>query len=456
MQIDQSIFKAYDVRGIYPEQLNEQAAYNFGRAYAAFARKENQPLKVAVGCDMRLSSPSLKENLIKGLIDSGINVDDFGLVSTPSMQFVTAYYGYDGGIQVSASHNPKQWNGLKVFLKEAYQLNKDNGLLAIRDLIVNDQLPPITDKKGQLNVKEGYLADEFRELTKNIDMSKIKPLKIVIDASNAMGAVDTKEFFSHLPCSIIPMNFELDGSFPNHEADPMKPENVKDLCARVAAEGADLGIASDGDADRYFFVDEKGQNIPQSILRGMMAQIELTEQPGAKVAYDIRPGKITLDMIQKFGGQPIVTPVGVSLIKDIMIKEGAIFAGESSGHYAFKTEWGVIEAPMILLAKFLKFISEQNKPVSEIIKPYNKYFHSGEINMHLSSREEAVAKMQMLKEKYSDGKVSELDGLSVEYPDFWFNIRPSNTEPLLRLAIEGTSPEIVAEKVVEMKSILEK
>ncbi|MEK7075594.1 MAG: phosphomannomutase/phosphoglucomutase [Patescibacteria group bacterium] len=455
MNIDQKIFKAYDIRGIYPEQLNEEAAYAIGRGYATLLLKRfpDTKLKVAVGRDMRLSSPALQTKIIQGLLDTGIDVDDIGLVSTPAFYFATSFYGYKNGVQITASHNPKQWNGVKMVINDV-MVNGDNGINEVRDLIVNDQLAPLVASKGQLGKRENTTEDMVREQVSNIDLSKIKALKIVIDPANGSGALDMQELFKYLPCEIVQMNFEVDGTFPAHEADPMKPENIKFLCDRVVAEKADLGIGIDGDADRYFFVDETGKNVPQGILRGIMAQIELVEHPGATVAYDIRPGRITLDMINAYGGKPLLTRVGHSYIKEMMVKAGAVFGGESSGHYCYKFPYGTFEAPVVEVTKFLKFISEQNKPVSEIIKPYDIYFHSGEINMELQSREEAFAKIEAVKAMYVDGKINMMDGLSVEYPDFWFNLRPSNTEPLLRLAVEGVSKEIVEQKVVDIKKVL--
>jgi phosphomannomutase len=234
----------------------------------------------------------------------------------------------------------------------------------------------------------------------------------------------------------------------------MKDENVADLKKKVLEEKADLGIASDGDGDRYFFIDEKGESLPQPILRGLMAQIVLKDHPGAKIGYDIRPGKITRDMIEEAGGVPLLTPVGHSLIKGMMIKEGAVFGGESSGHYCFKLDYGTFEAPVVLVSKLLQYISEQNKPLSEIVAPYKKYFHSGEINMKIPSHEQGLAKIEEIKQKYSNGEQNLLDGVTVEYPEFWFNLRLSNTEPLIRLALEGVSQEIVNQKAEEIKKII--
>ncbi len=456
MQIDQTIFKAYDIRGIYPQQINEESAYAIGRAFATLLSKENlgKKLKVAVGSDMRLSSPALKQKVIAGLLDSGIDVDDVGLVSTPTFYFAVAYYKYDGGMQVSASHNPKEWNGLKIVRNAAIPLSKDAGIDELRDMIAADQLMPLPAVRGELNIRQHVVDAEAADQLKYADVSKIKPLKIVVDAANAMGALDMSALFPHLPCEIIKMNFDLDGNFPSHEADPMQPQNIQPLCQRVVAERADLGIATDGDGDRVFFVDEKGKPLAQSILRGMIAQIVLKEHPGAKVSYDIRPGKITLDMIEQYHGVPLLTRVGHSFIKAIMIEQGAVYGGESSGHHAFKLDYGVFEAPMVLVLKLLQFISEQNKPFSEIIAPFDKYYHSGEINIHMRDQAEISASLEKVKAAFADGKQNLLDGVTVEYPDVWFNVRGSNTEPLLRIAVEGKNKEVVDQTVAKIKTVI--
>lgn len=458
MKIDSTIFKAYDIRGIYPEQINEEVGYALGRAVATLLLSENSGklLTVAVSSDMRVSSPLIKPKVIQGLIDSGLNVVDIGMTSTPTFYFGVAYFGYDGGIQVSASHNPKEYNGAKIVRKNAVPVSKGSGMFTIRDFVVQNNFCPLADKKGILTKNNEVLSKETEEARKLVDVGTIKPFKIVIDAANAMGAVDTEAMFEGLACDIIKMSFDLDGTFPSHEADPMKQENMQALCDRVLAEKADLGIAPDGDGDRYFFVNEKGQTIPQAILRGLMAQIELKEHPGATVAYDIRPGRITKDMIDEFGGRAVVTPVGHSLIKEVMIKEKAIFGGESSGHYFYQFPYGTFEAPFLLVYKLLKYISALNLPFSEVIRPFERYAHSGEINTKVESRELAAQKIEVIKQKYQDGKQIYIDGVTVEYPDVWFNLRISNTEPLIRLTVEAKSEELMKQKTKELLGIIRK
>ena len=455
MNADPTIFKAYDIRGIYPDQLNEDIAYALARGYAAFIQNENpgKKLNIAVGSDMRISSPSLKAKVIAGLLDSGINVVDIGLVSTPTFYFAVAKFGYDGGLQISASHNPKQYNGLKIVRQQGIPVSKDTGIMAIKDIVDTEKF--ITDSpKGELSAREDVVAAMVADQMSYVDFSDIKPFRVAIDGSNAMGSVDMSGLFGKLPCTMLPVNFELDGTFPAHEADPMKPENTAELCQKVVAEKCDLGIAPDGDGDRIFFIDEKGEVLPQAILRGIMAQIELKEHPGATVAYDIRPGRITQDMIDEYHGKAVVTPVGHSLIKEAMIRENAIFGGESSGHYFYKLPYGTFESPVILVLKLLKYLSEQNKPFSEVVAPFKRYASSGEINIHSASREQGAAKIEELKEKYADGKQIFIDGVSVEYPDYWFNLRSSNTEPVIRFTLEARTQGIMEQKRDEIINFL--
>lgn len=450
-KINESIFKAYDIRGIYPGQLDEDLAYKIGRAYGTFILKENSEAKnIVVGADMRLSSPALRKELINGLLDCGLNVVDVGLVSTPTFYFAVSYYGYDGGIQVSASHNPKDYNGFKMVKEKSLPISKDTGINEMKDTVLTDAFSPIKNK-GEIINKENVLKDLVKEQLAGIDLSGIKKFKIVIDAANSMGALDMEELFKYIPAELVKINFNLDGSFPAHEADPLKEENLKLLKKAVIENKANLGIAPDGDADRYFFVDEKGNTLRQEVLRGIMAQIELEENPGATVCYDIRPGRITKDMLEEAGGKAVVTKVGHSLIKETMIANNAIFGGESSGHYFYKRPYGTYEMSIILVAKFLRFLSGKNMLFSETIKPYLKYFHSGEINFKVKNVAEKISEAEKI---YSDGQINKLDGLTVEYPDWWFNLRGSNTEPVIRLNLESKSAELTEEKVKEVSNLL--
>ena len=455
-----SIFKAYDIRGVYSVDLDDETAYKIGYSYAQMRKKEwpsDRPLQIAVAADMRLSSPALKEKLIQGLINGGVDVVDIGLASTPTFYFAVANYNYDGGVLVSASHNPKEYNGFKLVRQKALPMSGQGGLYALRDRVAKLELadikPPAT--ANSLSTNGDVLADQVAHDLKFADSKKINTVKIVIDPANAMGALYFDELFKNIPqMEIIRMNWELDGSFPAHEADPFKEENLRGLCARVKQENADLGIATDGDGDRIFFVDNNGEPVEPGITRAILCKIFLRENPGAKICYDIRPGKITYDTIIENGGLPIVTRVGHSLIKEKTIEEGAVFAGESSGHFFLNMgEEGCYEVPLIVTLKILAELSLSGLPFSETIKPYKRYFHSGEINSRV---ENAAEKIKEVKEKYNDGQQNDLDGISIAYPEFWFNVRGSNTEPLLRLNLEAKTKELMEEKRDEVLGIIKK
>jgi phosphomannomutase len=452
MQIDTSIFKAYDIRGIYPTQLNEETAYRIGKAYATLIQTENpgKTLNIVVGNDMRLSSPQLKSRLLDGLTEMGVNVIDIGLASTPTFYFAVAFYGYEGGVQVSASHNPKDYNGMKLVRAGAVPVSGETGMKTLAELSDKNQFTP-SKTKGTITKKTGILEDLVKDQTKTIDLKSIKPLKIAVDAANAMGSLDIEAMFKGLPCKLVKVNFKLDGTFPSHEADPFKDENLKAVQDAVEEHCCDLGISIDGDGDRYFFVDENGELIRQEILRGIMAQLALKDNPGATVCYDIRPGRITRDMIDSVGGKSSITRVGHSLIKEQMIKENAVFGGESSGHFFYQFDYGSFESPIMYVLGLLEFISEKNQPVSKIMDPYRVYFHSGEIN---SVVEDPDGKMKELGEKYADAEISHLDGVTITYPNFWFNVRKSNTEPKLRLNLEAKTKETMEQKRDEVLAVI--
>jgi len=440
------IFKAYDVRGIYPSELDEDLSYKTGRAFVTFLKDEYKPkekLEIVVSSDMRISSPSLKESLIKGIIDQGANVIDIGLASSPTFYFAVAYYGYDGGIIVSASHNPKEYNGFKFVRRKARAVSKETGIYNIRDLVEKNEFSKV--EKGAITKRDNVLDDQLKHDMNYANTSGIKKFKIVLDPANAMGIQYLEAVFSMIPADIIKMNFELDGTFPAHQADPLQDENVVDLKKRVVMEKADLGITTDGDGDRIFFVDDKGEIVPPYILRGLLAKIFLRDKPGSYICYDIRPGRITRDIIIENGGKPVITRVGHSLIKEKMIEVDAFFAGESSGHFFLRFDEGFYEAPIVVILKILGELSVSGKSFSDLIKPFKKYFHSGEINSSVIDKEGVIKKLAGV---FHDAKdINYLDGLTVEYDDFWFNVRPSNTEPLLRLNLESKTKY----KMIEMR-----
>ena len=453
MNINQKIFKAYDIRGIYGEDFDEDFAYRLGLAYVKMRKKEtgSEKLKIVIAKDMRLSSDSLHNALSKGLLAGGADVYDIGLNSTPTFYFTVSFYNYDGGIIVSASHNPAKYNGFKVVRDKALPIDEETGLEDLKTLVLSNDLKGDDNKKGRLEKLNDVLETQIQYDLEYVDKTKMKPLKVVVDAANSMCAPYCKELFKYIPAELIELNFELDGSFPNHEADPLKNENLKQLEERVLEEKADLGITIDGDGDRVFFMDEKGQAINQALIRGLLAKIFLEDKPGAKIAYDIRPGKITEDLIIENGGEPIVTRVGHSLIKQQAINEGAYFAGESSGHFFLNMDIGCFEVPVIVILKLLNYFSKSDKTISAQVEPYNKYFHSGEINSLVSDKNSVL---EAIKEKYSDGEINTIDGVSVKYKDYWFNVRASNTEDKIRLNLEARDKETMEEKTQEVLDII--
>ncbi len=453
MDTNSKIFKAYDIRGIYQTDFDEAMAYRLGLAFAHFRQQElgRTNLKLVTARDMRLSSPTLHASVMRGLVDGGVEVIDIGLASTPTFYFAVAHFGYDGGIQVSASHNPANYNGFKMVRCRAEPIGEGTGMEEIKHLVLETELLP-AETKGPITEQSGVVEAQVEHDLSFANLDNIKPMTIVIDPANAMGAQFFDILFAKLPqIKLIKMNWELDGTFPAHEADPFKLENISSLCDRVKTEKADFGISTDGDADRIFFVTDTGEPIEPGITRAILSKIFLAERPGAKIAYDIRPGRITRDVIIANGGEPIVTRVGHSLIKAQAIKDGAYFAGESSGHFFLNMDEGCYEVPMIVALKILVELSQSNLTLSDYSKPYKKYFSSGEINSTVANQ---LAKIAELKNKYSDGQQNDLDGITVEYPDYWFNVRASNTEPLLRLNLEAISQEIMEQKRDEILNLI--
>lgn len=449
------IFRAYDIRGIYGQEFDDAAAYKIAEAYVALRRKDGDipsetPLKIAVGCDMRLSSPSLKAEVLKALTANGVIVYDLDLVSTPAFYFAVANEKLDGGIMVSASHNPGNWNGFKIVRTKAIPVSGDSGLFWMRDWILKgNKLSP--QPNGKIQELPKTAQKQWEHDQKYFSLKNIKAQKIVADPANGMGIQYLNVLTEKLPGEFIKINFELDGNFPAHEADPLKPENLEQLQKAVLENKADLGIATDGDGDRIFFVDEKGQLIEPAIIRGLLARSFLKDNPGAKIGYDVRPGKITADLISASGGQPVLTRVGHSLIKEQMLKENIYFAGESSGHFFLNLPLGCFEMPNIMIMRLLEEFSNAEQPLSEYLKPYRKYYASGEINCTVTDKK---AVLNLLAEKYAPGELSFLDGISVSYPDYWFNVRASNTENKLRLNLEAITPELMTEKREEILALL--
>jgi phosphomannomutase len=442
--IDQTIFKAYDIRGTYPDQLNGEIAYKVGRALVEYLKPKN----VVVGKDMRLSSPKLFESLTRGIMEGGANVIDIGLVSTDGLYFAVGRYGYDAGVMITASHNPPEYNGFKMCRKNAEPLSGESGIDQIRKLILKNDLsiPQKTGKIEKLDVDHEYV----QHLLSFVNENKIKPFKIVIDAGNGMAGKIVPQLFSHLPCKVIPMFFELDGSFPHHLASPIEPQNIAPLREKVLEEKANLGAAFDGDADRMFLVDENANPLGGDMITALVAKSLLRKENEATILYNLICSKAVPQVIEREGGKAIRTRVGHALIKPLMKKYNAIFGGEHSGHFYFRKNF-FADSGLIALLVCLELISEENQPLSTLVKSIDPYFRSGEINSRV---EDIPRKLKDIEKHYPGGKIDHLDGLTIDFGDWWFNIRPSNTEPLLRLNIEANNQSTLEQKKEELLSLI--
>lgn len=454
MTIDLSIFKSYDIRGIYPSQINEEKIAQISKAIFVFFQeklKKQQPT-ILLAYDMRLSGPQLFSSVKNALVEMGANVVDAGQLSTPSFYFAVFHYKYDAGIQVTASHNPKEWNGIKFVITGPtglIKIGKPTGMDEVQKLSTEELKP--TGLKGTIAEKTGILEEEVKEAKKLVDTSSLKRLKIVADPGNAMGAQYIDALFKSIPGDLIRMNFELDGNFPVHEPNPLKFETLVDLQKRVVEEKADLGIATDGDADRLFFIDEKGEVVPSTSITSIVARELLKQYPGELIYFDIRDILGPLKLIEEFGGKSEIVRVGHAYITEAMNKSGGIFAGESSGHMFFRAN-GNAEWNLPLILTILKVISDENKPLSKIIDEVKRSFEMPEYNFEVTNAKEILGK---LKEKYKNGEFWDIDGVSISYGNWRFNVRTSNTEPLLRLNVEGYNKEEVEEKYNELKSFIE-
>ena len=435
------IFRSYDVRGIVPQDLDADGAYAIGRAYAQYTGAK----RVVVARDMRPTGDQLEPAMIKGLTDGGTNVIKIGLATSPLFYFAVHKLKADGGVMVTASHNPGEYNGAKMTREQAIPIAGNSGLFDIRDLALAGTWEAV-ETPG--TIEEANVTDEYIAMA--TDGASAKGLKIVIDAGNGMTGHILPQVTKKIGGDIIPLYWELDGTFPNHEADPLKEENMADLQKAVKEQGADLGVAFDGDGDRVFFCTEQGDIVPGDITEALIATEVLKEHPGTPVIYDIRASRTTPEVIKEAGGEPIMWHVGHSLIKPKMRETGAYFAGEVSGHYFF-APW-FAESAMLAFNYVLKLIQEKKQPFSAIVQPLLRYAKTPEINFDVTDKDAVLKK---LREKYSDAdKVYDFDGIRIEYPDWWFNVRPSNTEPKLRLNMEANTPELLQEKQQEIEAII--
>ncbi|HVN61887.1 MAG TPA: phosphomannomutase/phosphoglucomutase [Gaiellaceae bacterium] len=445
--LDPKVFKAYDVRGLYPSELDEEGAYAIGSAYV----EQFEPRQIAVGRDMRISAPSIAKAAIEGALAAGANVLDLGMVGTEMLYFAVGELGLDGGIEVTASHNPKQYIGMKIVRRGALPVGGDSGLLDVRDRAVAGGQAPGPVSPGQVDPYDIWPAYLERVLS-FVDLAALKPLKVVVDAANGMGGVMLEPVLEQLTIEAVRCNFEPDGTFPNHEPNPLLPENREFIVRETTEEHADLGVAFDGDADRCLFVDDTGEFVPGDFVTALFAEAILEKEPGAKIIYDVRASWAVPETIERAGGVPLVNRVGHAFIKHRMRKEGAVFGGEVSGHYYFR-DFSQADSGVIPFLMMLEVISKADRPLSELLRPFREtYFITGELNTPVA---DVPLKLQELKERFGpEGKVSHLDGLSVDAADWHMNVRPSNTEPLLRLNLEARSQELMERKRDEVLAVI--
>ena len=447
--VNPDIFKAYDIRGTYPGELDEAVFHDIGRAFVAYLKAR----RIGVGRDMRMSSPGLASAFIAGARAQGADVVDFGLIATDMLYYGVASGKLDGGGQITASHNPKQYNGAKMVGAEAFPLSGDAGISDIRDMLLGGTIPRAAAAPGAVTTRQ--LLDRYVDHVLGfIEPDLVRPFKVVLDAGCGMAGLVAPPLFARLPCRTVPLCFTIDGTFPTHEANPLIEENRADIVARVVAEQADIGIAWDGDADRCFFIDGSGEFVSGDFVTALLAEAFLLKQPGATVIYDLRASHAIRDVAARYGGRSLMNRVGHAFFKRRMREENAVFGGEVTGHYYFRDNFyadnGFIPALLIL-----ELMSKKGQSLRELLEPLRRrYFISGEINTKMGTMAEVAAKLDAIASRYADAELSRLDGISVEYPDWHFNVRPSNTEPLLRLNLEGATPDIMERRRDEVLALI--
>jgi phosphomannomutase len=437
------IFKAYDVRGVYPEELNEDIARRIGWAFAEFTRSP----ALVVGRDCRVSSPSLAAAFTEGAADRGVDVVDIGLATTDMLYFASGRLDMPGAM-FTASHNPPHYNGIKLCRAGAAPVGADSGLDEVRDLAAKESPSPVP-AHGTVTTKN--LVEEYIDhVLSFVDAEQMAPLTVVADAANGMAGLVLPAIFERLPAKLVGLYLDLDGTFPNHPADPIQPENQADLKRAVLEHSADVGLAFDGDADRVFLVDERAQGVSGSLVTALVAEAMLEREPGAKIVHNLICSWVVPEVVREHGGQPIRTRVGHSFIKKVMADTGAIFGGEHSGHYYFRDHFRA-DSGLIAALFVLQRLSERAMPLSQLLAPYRRYEASGEINSEVADQADALERVAAA---FSDGRQDRLDGLTVEFEDWWFNVRPSNTEPLLRLNVEARTKELLEEKTNRVLSVI--
>ena len=441
------IFKAYDIRGIYPDEFDESAAYRIGRAFGRWVGAE----KIVLGRDCRLSSPALAEAFAHGVVTSGVGIVDIGLATTDMVYFASGRLSLPGSM-FTASHNPPNYNGLKLCRPGAAPVGEESGLRDIQALAQSESstmtpgLPLATDRVEHRDMLEPYLE----HLLTFADAARMAPLTVVADAANGMAGLVVPTLFDRLPVKLVPLYMELDGTFPNHPADPIQPENQADAKRAVMEHGADLGLAFDGDADRVFLIDEHADGVSGSLVTALVAKAMLERSPGAVILHNLITSRVVPEVIRQYGGTPIRTRVGHSFIKQVMAETGAVFGGEHSGHYYFRDHYNA-DSGLVATMVVMDQISRAKVPLSELLAPFRIYFDSGEINIEVKDKERAIKKVA---QHYPAERQDRMDGITVEFDDWWFNVRPSNTEPLLRVNVEANSEELLKEKTAEVLALI--
>lgn len=448
-EFNPEVFKAYDVRGLYPQEISEALFHALGRAFVAYLG----PGRFAVTRDMRLSSPSLTAAFIDGVVLQGGHVVDYGLAGPDQMYFAVAADDLDGGAQITASHNPKQYNGAKLVRKDAFPLSGESGIKEMKEMMLGGALPAPPATPG--HVETATMLDRYVEHVMGfVDEAVIKPFNVVLDAGSGVAGIVAPRLFDRLPCRTTRLCFEVDGTFPNHEANPLIEENRRDITEKVRALDADVGIAWDGDADRCFFLDGTGEFIAGDFVTALLAEAFLMRVPGSTIIYDVRASYAVKHVVASYQGRALMNRVGHAFIKRRMREEDAIFGGEVTGHYYFRDNFyadnGFIPALLIL-----ELMSKKEQSLRDLLRPLReRYFISGEINTKVASMAVAADKIDLLTREYAHGNVYHLDGVSVEFDDWHFNVRPSNTEPLLRLNLEGLTPEVMERRRDEVLGII--
>ncbi len=450
MHTDPAIFKAYDIRGIYGTQLTNETGYRLGRAFGMYLKEQypnEETLQVVVGRDMRESGVPIEAELKRGLAEEGVEIINIDLSSTPMMYYATLEYGTHGGIIITASHNPAEYNGFKLVSKGAVPISGETGVYQMRDMVMDDQL--MSPRETTLELQESYRPDTLSQYIQNVlsyrdTDTEIRPMKIVVDSANGMASPAIEELFRHFPqVEMIHLFPELDGNFPNHEANPLKEETLEALKTKVADTRADFGVACDGDFDRVSFVDNAGRTIRPDITTALLAPVLLQGREGSKILYDLRSSNITPEVIQEHGGIAIQTRVGHSFIKAQMAKEKAFFSGEFSGHFYLDVEHqgnhAYFENPLFVVVKIMELLSNTDATLADCTAHLFKYVHSGEINFEIERPKEEI--LSAIKAELSEGSLSELDGIRIDLADAWVSVRASNTEPVLRLIVEGKTEE---------------